>query len=132
MNFSRKIGVLCVPAIALASLSSLPARAQDPVTVPIATDVALPIVVKALKPKPPSGLAKFVGTVRSANNAQITVRAMGDDMSIQTFSLSPEASTKMQQIVDKGGYQWGDKVTVLYDPKTRKAIKVKGKPSKAL
>jgi hypothetical protein len=131
MNLRRKIGLLCVPAIALASLSCVPARAQDPVTVPIATDVALPIVVKALQPKP-SGLAKFEGTVRSANNAQITVRAKGDDMSIQTFTLSPEASTKMQQIVDKGGYQWGDKVTVLYDPKTRKAIKVKGKPSKPL
>lgn len=131
MNLSRKIGMLCAPALVLASMSAVPARAQDPVTVPIATDVALPIVIKALKPKP-SGLAKFEGTVRSANNAQITVRAMGDDMSIQTFSLSPAASTKMQQIVDKGGYQWGDKVTVLYDPTTRKAIKIKGKPSKAL
>jgi len=131
MNLSRKIAVLCASVFAGAGFSCVPARAQDPVTVPIVTDVALPIVVKALKPKP-SGLAKFEGTVMNANNAQITVRAKGEDMSIQTFSLSPQASTKMQQIVDKGGYQWGDKVTVLYDPSSRKAIRVKGKPSKPL
>jgi hypothetical protein len=38
----------------------------------------------------------------------------------------------MQQIVDKGGYQYGDKVTVFYDPSSEKALKVKGKPSKSI
>jgi hypothetical protein len=38
----------------------------------------------------------------------------------------------MQQIVDKGGYQYGDKVTVLYDPTSQKALSVKGKPSKPI
>jgi hypothetical protein len=38
----------------------------------------------------------------------------------------------MQRIVDKGGYQYGDKVTVLYDQASQKALKVKGKPSKAI
>jgi len=38
----------------------------------------------------------------------------------------------MQKIIDKGGYQYGDKVTVYYDPATRKAMKIKGKPSKSL
>ena len=38
----------------------------------------------------------------------------------------------MQKIVDSGGYQYGDKVTVLYEPATSKAIKVKGKPSKPI
>ena len=37
-------------------------------------------------------------------------------MAIQTFPLTPEASAKMQQIIDKGGYQYGDKVTVFFDP----------------
>jgi hypothetical protein len=36
----------------------------------------------------------------------------------------------MQTIVDKGGYQYGDKVTVFYDPTSKKALKIKGKPSK--
>jgi len=37
-------------------------------------------------------------------------------MTIRTFPLSQNASTKMQQIIDKGGYQYGDKVTVYYNP----------------
>jgi hypothetical protein len=36
----------------------------------------------------------------------------------------------MQKIVDKGGYQYGDKVTIYYNPSTMQAMKVKGKPSK--
>jgi hypothetical protein len=67
-----------------------------------------------------------------ANIAQITVRAKGNDMAVRTFPLSEAATAKMQQIVDKGGYQYGDKVTVLYDATSLKALKVKGKPSKPI
>jgi hypothetical protein len=68
----------------------------------------------------------------NANTVQITVRAKDNELSIQTFALSPEASAKMQQLIDKGGYQYGDKVTIFYDPDTNKALKIKGKPSKAI
>jgi len=78
------------------------------------------------------GVGKFEGYVMHANIAQITVRAKGNDMSLQTFSLSEQASAQMQTIVDKGGYQYGDKVTVYYDQTSLKALKVKGKPSKAI
>jgi hypothetical protein len=108
------------------------AQAQSPATVvPIVLDTAVPIVVNAVKPKP-TGLSKFEGYVMNANIAQITVRAKGNDMAIQTFALSPQATAKMQGIVDKGGYQYGDKVTLLYDPASLQVIKLKGKPSKAL
>jgi len=70
--------------------------------------------------------------VMNANSAQITVRAKGNDMAIRTFPLSEAASAKMQQIIDKGGYQYGDKVTVYYVPATEQAIKFKGKPSKPI
>ena len=117
--------------IAAGAVSS-PAVAQGPAT-PIVVDTAVPIVIKAMKPKPrPSGLSKFEGFVLHANIAQITARARGNDMAIQTFSLSEPASLMMQQIVDKGGYQWGDKVTVFYDAATMKAYKFKGKPSKPI
>jgi hypothetical protein len=132
MNLRGKIAVLFVPAMLLAGLRGVPARAQDPVvTAPIIADVAVPIIVAAVKPKP-SGLARFEGFVQNANTAQVTVRAKGNDMSIRTFTLSEQAATKMQQIIDKGGYQWGDKVTVLYDPASLKAVRVKGKPSRPL
>lgn len=108
------------------------AEAQSPATVvPIVLDTAVPIVVNAVKPKP-TGWSKFEGYVMNANTAQITVRAKGNDMAVRTFALSAQAAAKMQGVVDKGGYQYGDKITVLYDPTSLQVMKLKGKPSKAL
>jgi hypothetical protein len=120
--------------LAASGVFSAPAAAQGAATVPIIiADTAAPIVIAAVKPKPKqTGLGKFEGFVMHANNAQITVRAKGNDMAIRTFPLSQNASTKMQQVIDKGGYQYGDKVTVYYDPATEQAIKFKGKPSKPI
>ena len=118
--------------LALACCSSAQAQGPVPVVAPIIVDTVTPIVVSAVKPKPKPGVAKFEGFVMHANIAQITVRAKGNDLAIRTFPLSEPAATKMQQIVDKGGYQYGDKVTVLYDETSQRALKVKGKPSKAI
>ncbi len=117
-----------------AGVFSVPAAAQGPATVPIiVAETAAPIIIGAVKPKPKlTGLDKFEGFVMHANNAQITVRAKGNDMAIRTFPLSQEASDKMQKIIDKGGYQYGDKVTVYYVPATSQAFKFKGKPSKPI
>jgi hypothetical protein len=117
----------------MAGVFSVPVRAQIPEVVkPIIVDTAVPIIINTIKPKPMPGVGKFEGYVMHANIAQITVRAKGNDMSLQTFSLSEQASAQMQTIVDKGGYQYGDKVTVYYDQTSLKALKVKGKPSKAI
>jgi len=129
-----KIAAIGLPLmLAEAGFFSLPATAQAPVIVPIVVDTAAPIIIAVVKPKPkPTGLDKFEGFVMHANNAQITVRAKGNDMAIRTFPLSQAASSRMQKIIDKGGYQYGDKVTVFYTPDTSQAIKVKGKPSKPI
>jgi hypothetical protein len=119
--------------LVVAALSCAPAHAQDPVVVaPIVVDTAVPIIVNAVKPKTPAGLAKFEGFVMHANIAQITARAKGSDLTIMTFPLSKDAAAKMQRIVDNGGYQYGDKVTIFYDPATELVIKFKGKPSKPI
>jgi hypothetical protein len=110
------------------------AAAQEPITTlaPIILDETVPIVVNAIKPKPKNtGLVKFQGIVLHANPVQVTVKAKGNDMAIQTFSLSQDASVKMQTIIDKGGYQYGDKITIYYDPQSLKAMRFKGKPSPA-
>jgi hypothetical protein len=120
---------------AMLSCAALPAAAQTPAStlIPIAVDTAVPIVVNAIKPKPlPAGIVKFEGYVINANTAQITVRAKGNDLAIQTFALSKGASEKMQQTIDRGGYQYGDKVTVLYNTSNVVAVKIKGKPSQGL
>ncbi|HYW65474.1 MAG TPA: hypothetical protein VFB10_02120 [Candidatus Dormibacteraeota bacterium] len=124
-------GVLAL--LVTSTFGVLKAAAQVPVVAPIIVDEAAPIVVNAIKPKPKAtGLVKFQGFVMHANIAQVTVRANGNDLAIQTFSLGEKASAKMQQIVDKGGYQYGDKITVYYDPQSLKALKFKGKPSPPL
>ena len=68
----------------------------------------------------------------NATTAQVTVRAKDNELDLQTFPLSQEASQKMQTIIDKGGFQYGDKITVFYDSTTRQALKIKGKPSKPI
>ncbi len=118
-----------VLAAAFISLGAAAANAQVPAPV---VEAAVPIIVETIKPHKGPQPPKFEGTVINATVVQITVRAKGNDMAIQTFPLAPEASAKMLQIIDKGGYQYGDKVTVFFDPDSKKALKVKGKPSKAI
>jgi hypothetical protein len=144
MKAQLKFAGLSAAALVMTGIFSAPVRAQIPVPLPIPTtvpevvapiivDTAVPIIVNTIKPKSKTeGLGRFDGYVMHANTVQITVRARGNDMSLQTFTLAEKASAEMQAIVDKGGYQYGDKVTVYYDPTSLKALKVKGKPSKPL
>jgi hypothetical protein len=130
-KFLRIAGMAALGFTSLSTLGASKASAQDPILTPILVDTAVPIIVNAIKPKP-SGLVKFQGTFMNANGAQVTVRAKDNDMAVRTFSLSQPASTKMQQLIEKGGYQYGDKITVYYDPQSQQAIKFKGKPSRPL
>jgi hypothetical protein len=130
----RLIQIACAGALLLGTMGISRAMAQDPiVTAPIIASEVAPIIVSAVKPKPkPNGLSKFEGTVMHANSVQITLKAMGNDLAIQTFPLSEAASAKMQLIIDRGGYQYGDKVKLEYDPQSLRVVKFKGKPSKPL
>jgi len=130
-HFGKAVRLALPASLAAAGIFCCSAAAQVPA--PIIVDTAAPIIVKAIKPRPKAnGQVKFEGYVLNANIAQITARGKANDMAVQTFSLSQEASAKMQQVVDKGGYQYGDKVTIFYDPATMKASKFKGKPSKPI
>jgi hypothetical protein len=125
--------VCALGLMALETLSVSRAAAQDPVLTPIIASEAAPIVVKTVTPeRKATGRQKFHGYIVHANTAQVTVRARGNDMAIQTFPLSEAVAAKMQKIIDKGGYQYGDKITVYYDSQTHKAVKIKGKPSRPL
>jgi hypothetical protein len=129
MKFFLHFGVKHALAVAaLAGLSCGAARAQDPVVVATAA-VA---VMEAVKPKKQSPYPKFEGTVMNSNNVLITVRSKDNELAVKTFTLSQEARDKMQKIIDKGGFQYGDKVTIFYDSTTNQAIKVKGKASKPI
>jgi hypothetical protein len=135
MRVLGKVAWVLALGVAAAGLGAVPAGAQvvPPAAVPVIVDTAAPIVVNAVKPKPKNvGLGKFEGYVQNANIVQITVRAKGNETSLQTFTLSKEMSQKMQTIVDRGGFQYGDKVTIYYDPQTKQAMNLKGKPSRPI
>ncbi len=127
------MGAAILGAMAVAVIAVPHAAAQDPILTPIIVDEVAPIIIKTLTPKPKNvGLEKFEGTIVNANIVQVTVKARGNDMAIQTFPLTQTVSAKMQKIVDQGGYQYGDKITVYYDPASHAAVKIKGKPSRPL
>src|SRR5258708_39555679 len=108
---NRLLQIASVGALLLGTIGVSRVAAQDPiVTGPIIASEVAPIIISAVKPKPKAtGLSKFEGTVLNANSVQITLKAMGNDLAIQTFPLSEAASAKMQQIIGKGGYQYGAK-----------------------
>src|SRR5436309_14511810 len=115
MKIFLRIVRLGMPLMLAAGIFSSPAAAQGPVT-PIIVDTAVPIIINAIKPKPKAtGQVKFEGYVQHANIAQITVRAKGNDLSIQTFPISEAASANIQKIIDTGGFQWVYKVTFFYE-----------------
>jgi len=126
------VGLGVAGLCALAFLAPVRAAAQDPILTPVIVGETAPIVVKAVTPKAKPGTQKFQGYVINANSVQVTVRARDNAMKIQTFTLNETTAAKMQKIIDKGGYQHGDKITVYYDTRTQKALKFKGKPSRPL
>jgi ribosomal protein L18 len=116
-------------ALALALvLSSVPARAQAPV-------IAAPIIVKTIdavtsKPNTTAKGEWLKGEVIHADAESIIVAEQANERMIHTFTVSPTLKDHMQAIVDRGGYQYGDKVKILHQPGQTVALKVSGKPSK--
>ncbi len=109
-------------AAAVLGAVAAPARAQ--------IDISKPIAIKTIKPKPK--LARFQGEVLHANPLAITVRSRENERAIRTFTYAPKVKEQMQQILDRGGYQYGDKVEIRYEAGGDVALRIKGKPSKPL
>jgi len=111
-----------------AVLLAVGAAVATPAAMGAQVTVGKPIELKGPKPK----IVKFKGEVLQANVAQIVVRSRENERVIRSFSLSPEAREAMQKIIDRGGYQHGDKVEIHHEAGSDVALKVKGKPSKPL
>jgi hypothetical protein len=62
----------------------------------------------------------------------IQVRSLINGLEIHTFTYSDQIRDAMLKLLDQGGYQYGDKVEIQYQPGTEVALKIKGKPSKPL
>ena len=82
----------------------------------------------------PSKPVVFHGEVLHQVANAITVRNLepGHEREIRTFSYSDGIKSQMQKILDAGGYQYGDKVEILYTPGSTVALRIQGKPSKPI
>ena len=121
MKSYRNLGFLAV--LAAVAATACPLWAQ--------TSPTAPVVVKQTPAK--TGKAIWLkAEVIHADRNSIVVRDQNNLVAIHTFTYSPELKAKMETIEDKGGFQPGDKVKILYQPGQSVALKVRGKPSKPL
>lgn len=66
-----------------------------------------------------------------ADSNSMIVREQDNGMMIHTFTYTPELQAAMAKFLDQGGYQYGDKVQILYRQGQTVALRLRGKPSKA-
>jgi len=120
---SYRIALEIAAAMALALMfAAAPAFAQVTMS---ATTSATPMIVKQTAPKNVWLKAEVV----HADRRSMTVREQGNEMAIHTFTYSANLQDAMGQIADAGGYQYGDKVKILYKQGETVALRIKGKPS---
>jgi len=112
--------IFAAAALTAMAVTAAPVRAQ--------VTTSTPIVVKQNRPKPVWLKAEVV----HADSHSIIVREQANSLAIHTFTYSPKIQNAMQQLTDRGGYQYGDKVKVFYQPGDTVALKIAGKPSKPL
>lgn len=60
----------------------------------------------------------------------LQVRSVTNERELHTFTYAPALRSQMQDIINAGGYQYGDKVTIWHKAGGDVAFKIKGKPSK--
>jgi hypothetical protein len=115
------------------AFSGSPAHAQ---AAQAAAAVVAPIVVKVLDAVTPQSKPKDSNWLKAevvhADSHTIIVREQKNGMAIHTFNFAPELQDRMQGILDRGGFQYGDKVSILYMPGQTVALRIHGKPSKPL
>lgn len=90
------------------------------------------ITVKAKTVKPPKvKIDTFKGEVIRMNTVSIMVRDPKNSYIVRTFTFSSALAKKLQPLIDKGGYQSGDHVTIKYAQGSTVAQAIKGKATKA-
>jgi hypothetical protein len=125
MNSYKRISILLILASGL-TLQATAVRGQT---------VSAPIVVRTIggSAQPNSGSQQWLrAEVIHADSHSIVVREQGNERMIHTFTYADGLQAKMQQIQDAGGYQYGDKIKILYQQGQTVALKIHGRPSKPL
>jgi len=125
---SYKIAAEIAAVMALAIVfSARPAVAQDATSTPIIaiTTNSSPLPVRQIPPK----MIWLKAVVVHADAHSMTVRERGNELALHTFTYSEDMQDGMRQISEAGGYQYGDKVKILYKQGQTVAQRIKGRPS---
>ena len=118
MTRNRKLALRAAAALALCGASAV-CFAQE-----AGTQIAAPPAAQSQK------IIKTRFEVLHMMYQAIQVRSLVDMREIHTFTYAPEIRDQMQKLFDAGGYQYGDKIEVWYQPAANVAVKIKGKASK--
>jgi len=136
---------ILVTAAALLALSAGAARAQN--TAPMPTLNPAPTAPSGSRISPvitrvvdtvtfrhpiPEGSEWLKAEVIHADAVTLIVRERANGYAVHTFNFSTELQPKMQAMLDKGGFQYGDKVSILFMEGQTVALRIHGKPSKPL
>lgn len=125
-KMSRRIGpVLFIVLLAVASGLAAPSASAQ-----VTTSQTVSVKPKTVKP-PKVKLDIFKGEVIRMNTVSIIVRDPKNSYIVRTFTFSPGVAKKLQPLIDKGGYQSGDRVTIKYAAGSTVAQSISGKASKA-
>jgi hypothetical protein len=135
-NYKILAGFFAVAAAMMISASPAHAQVAETAAATAATEIVDPVITKVIStvtPKKNTHNGWLKAQVVRADANTIIVSERDNERMIHTFSYGPEIKDKMQAIADKGGYQYGDKVSILVSPdNSTVALKIFGKPSKAL
>ncbi len=130
-----KISRILAFALVLAGGLAIPAgtaRAQAAAAA-AAASAAAPIIRafhNLLVPKPKVSGDWLKAEVIHFDSHSIIVSEDDNARMIHTFTYTSTLQPKMETVMDKGGYQWGDQVKILYEPGQTVALEIHGKPSK--
>jgi hypothetical protein len=106
-----------------------PTSAVGTVVAPVITRV---VDLVTMRHPTPEGSEWLKAEVIHADAVTLIVRERANEYAIHTFNFSSNLQPKMQAMLDKGGFQYGDRVSVLMMPGQTVALRVHGKPSKSL
>jgi hypothetical protein len=120
MTPNKKFALSLAAGLAFCS-AAIPARAQG-------TTAPITISKPAETPNAKTKRAEFQ-VLHMMSNA-IQVQSVANLREIHTFVYSDGIRGEMQNLFNRGGYQYGDKVKIVYQPGSEIALEIKGRPSK--
>lgn len=120
----KRIGTIIFFAVLFSVFAAPRTSAQ------VTTGKTITVKAKTVKPPKPK-MDTFKGEVIRMNTVSIIVRDPTNSYIVRTFTFSPALAKKLHTLIDQGGYQSGDRVTIKYVKGSTVAQSIKGKATKA-